>query len=247
MEKKHVKFVIRIIDENENPITKPIKVYIEGEIMGGKEVKTENRSTNIKETHIKTTEEKSVKAVIQAIDEKENPIGKPVEVYDYAVLVEGEKRVKVKDKHRTRHYTSELIVIKSSLEEIPLSGVYQEFKRESVPKLLIDVQNDKVIVWYLHYYYYKYSSERIYCRRKSEEKVYQPMKTRGVLREGEYMDQKKYQLMRAREVLREGEYVDLIIPDTYREIGRKGNVPIVDENVMIRIYAKRLEKELYQQ
>ena len=215
MEKKHVKFVIRIIDENENPITKPIKVYIEGEIMGGKEVKTENRSTNIKETHIKTTEEKSVKAIIQAIDEKENPIGKPIEVYDYATIVNGEKLIRVKDKYGVGCYTSKLAVINSSLEEIPLSGVYG-----LLTPLLIAVKNDKVIVKPLR------SFTLTHYRKPGE---------------------KEYQLMRTREVLREGEYVDLKISDTYREIGREGDVPIVKPDVKIRIYAKKLEKELYQQ
>jgi hypothetical protein len=189
--------------------------------MKEKGVKTENRSTNIKETHIKTTEEKSVKAIIQAIDEKENPIGKPIEVYDYATIVDGEKLIRVKDKYGVGCYTSKLAVINSSLEEIPLSGVYG-----LLTPLLIAVKNDKVIVKPLR-------SFTLTHYRKPGEKEYQLMRTREVLKEG-------------REVLKPGEYVDLYIPRTYREIGREGSIPIVDDDVKIRIEARKLEEELYQ-
>ena len=199
--------------------------------MKEKGVKTENRSTNIKETPIgKLRKEKSVKAVIQVIDEKGNPIGKPVEVYDYATIVDGEKVVGVKDKYGVVSYTSGLIVTTEG-KEIPISGVYVL----CMLQLLIDVLDDKVIVKPLRYFTLKYN-----IRRSGEN---------------------KYRLMESEEVIGKGEYVDLKIPYIYREIDRqisrksiirKSIIPIVEEDVLIRIEARKLEpgeltKELYQQ
>jgi len=62
--------------------------------------------------------------------------------------------------------------------------------------------------------------------------------------------------MESEEVIGKGEYVDLKIPYIYREIDRqisrksiirKSIIPIVEEDVLIRIEARKLEKELYQQ
>jgi len=172
-------------------------------------------------------EEKSVKAVIQALDLNENPIGKPIEVYNYAVLVLVEEEIKVKDIYGGWHYANGLVVITGG-EEIPLCRVYQESWRWFAP-LFINVQDDRVIVWYPHYHKYL-DNIKMYRKRKSGEKIYQPMKTR--------------------EVLKEGEYVDIKMPYVYREIDRQISIgriiPIVDSNVLIRIEARKLEKELYQ-
>ena len=171
--------------------------------------------------------EKRVKAVIQPIDEKENPVGRPIEVNDYAILVEGGERVEVKNKYGVRDYVGELAVITKG-KEIPLAGIYGQFRILSIPQLLIDVREDKVIVRYLPPFIRSLSL--IYSRRRPGEREYQPMKSE--------------------EIVKEGEYIDLKIPLTYREIGReisiRGITPVVDDDVLIRIEARKLEKELYQ-
>jgi len=176
----------------------------------------------------KKIEEKHVKAVIQPIDRKENPIGKPVEVYNYATIraYKGIPRIKFKeDKKGFGAFLPEVISLHTG-ETIPLYGVYTKLDDE----IIIKVNDDRVEVVYTAF------PRLAPMKRKSGEKEYQPMWSEEVLKV-------------EKEVLQEGEYVDLYIPFTFREISREGEIPIVDDNVIIRIEARKLEeqeKELYQ-
>ena len=208
--------------------------------MEEKDAKGENKPTDTKENLLgKQTEEKSIKAVIQVIESivkdhtpygapivAEYPIGEAIEIDERAEIVQGKKETVSDAIKGVLFTTSELIVRKYSregkIEETPL-GIYGD-----ISPISIEVLKGSLIV----------EGEKLRCRKY--EKSYKP----GYVKyKSEFRLENKGKIL-----VVEGEHLHLNLSNLYIEIDRKDGIPIVCNDVEIKIEARKSgDESLYQE
>jgi len=193
---------------------------------------------------------RGVKAVIQPIvyevkrqgdriELKEYPIGRPTEVYEYASIGGVWPRI-VKSKLDELEYESAAYMVGVDLDEkgtIPFYEIYTESKNDWIS---IRIGRETVEVLYVK----DISPTTVIKSGAGETKEEIIPSIEGC---------QDFNLhTKTEEVLKPGEYIEFIIPSFRRligvEVNEEGSIPVVDlaSIVSIRVYAKKLEEELYQ-
>lgn len=154
--------------------------------------------------------------VIQAVDEKGNPLGRAIEINEDAVIAVGGRKREVMSRNGERFHVYD-VKVRTSGKEDTIEGIYGIFEDD----LKIELLKNRAIISYVSPY-----PTLLYNFRRGSEGL-EPL-TYGI-------------------VLNSGEKVELQPRPTYREVERKGDIPVVDEKVYLRIKVlPALVQKLYQ-